>query len=284
MIDTHPKRGRPKIVDPLERQSGVRIYDALQHYRYLTGAQLTKLLYAPNSHTMVMQRLLELRETGRINSDNFIPRTTNTLGPTPLIWSPLPGKKEPGFWGHVMLVNDIMITVERFARDTAGVELLAHALDYELKQHPVPVQLPGGKAALVVPDGFSALRIKGLTAGLVFEADRGNESRNDPYQSTTMQSKLLRLAAVARGAYAEHFRVPRIRIPFVIRSNRKSNEARLRDLLDWTEEILIDDGELVNEVFRFTIADPAVMSPHEFLTGHHWVQPYTRTYVALITL
>ena len=65
--------------------SDAALLKLLGHYFYLTAAQVTRILYAPTSHTYAQARLKRLADAGYLQRF-FLPRPTRT-GSAPLVYA-----------------------------------------------------------------------------------------------------------------------------------------------------------------------------------------------------
>lgn len=282
---------RVKITDPALTVPGQAILNALDRYSYLTIRQLCELLGYSRESRLVQKTVRSLANAGYVFTGNSEPRAERRDGASAsVICLTVRGKraldgdternvpahnytKSAAYLSHLLPLNDTLIAFERFAETTDGFHLAHFLHDTDLKR----LQLP------TVPDGYVAIGYGEDVTGFMIELDRGTERFSDAHQSTTWQKKIEGLVTFASGPYREVFPYEALQTAIVIRDRTGSNEQRLRNLLTWTEHILTSNPAW-GEFFRFTTADPTTMSPAEFISGAHWVTPFTLQELPLVEL
>jgi len=180
----------PFIVGPADAP----ILAALGRYFYLTATQLTRLLYAPTSHTYAQARLKRLTDANYLQRI-FLPRPTRT-GSAPFVYTlARKGINALIEWGrpvdrryrraevretsylylaHTLALNDVLIALELLCRRDPRVRVIALRHERELKRAPVQVRLPDGTTAGVIPDAWVDLRLAGqYQECYAVELDRG---------------------------------------------------------------------------------------------------------------
>lgn len=276
---------RTLITDPARRVAGRRVLDALTRYHFLTLAQLNTLLDHDPKTKYVEKAVRTLKEAGYVRIVGVrekIPDATGRVAPggVPIVVGLAKKRtarqskdfrKSSSWLEHSLLVNDVLITCERY-----GATHLIHDLD--LKTYDLPL----------VPDGYAGFAIGEQVTGVAFEIDRGTEDYDDPRQAN-WKGKITSWLAFASGnppPYRSVFPYEALTVGVVVRSGgigTKPSEKRLRDLLTWTERTLDELGASAwGAFFRFTTADPTTMSPDGFLRGDHWIIPYSYQSVSLL--
>lgn len=274
---------------------------AFGRYYYLSGAQVRDLLYQRDSDASrkyALATLKQLTDLGLLTPANSYDRGP-VKGSDPLVWSRtekgrnlldrlgvpnpvgVPKRQELSSVtiGHLKVITDTLIALERWGRETPGVQFRTLHTELELRQAPV-----AGK----VLDGYAAYFLEALQApvGIGLEVDRGTERRfPDATGAASWDDGIRRLVELASGPHEQAFGIKSIRFAVVVHSIVKSHEERLKDLIHWTEDALEKYASPAwGPHFRFTTADPATMSPSEFVGGHHWITPYTYQAMPLVAL
>jgi hypothetical protein len=285
---------------PLAYAAGREVFKAFGRYYYLSGVQVRDLLYdrqSDASRKYAIKWLTRLTRARLLVKANTYERVA-TPGSDPAVWSrtelgqreldrlgipnpvSVPAKKKISreVIEHLKIINDTLISLERFGRETPGITLLKQYHDLELKSAPI-----AGK----VLDGYVGyfLDHHQLPVGIGLEVDRGTERRFPETTGAASWDDSIRRLVNLVGPHEEAFGIKLIRFAIVIQSIGKPNPDRLRDLVHWTEDALTRYAdETWGPHFRFTIADPTTMSPAEFVTGNHWVTPFTYQHVPLVAL
>jgi hypothetical protein len=287
-------------VDPLRYAAGREVFKAFGRYYYLSGRQVRDLLYdreSDASRKYALDWCKRLTEAGLLIPANSYDRGV-TRGSDEWVWSrtekgrneldrmdypnpvSVPKRQKLGTdtISHLKLITDSMIAFERVGRETPGVRLLKQWHELELRSIDLPKVL----------DGYVGYYLDAINAplGIGLEADCGTERRYpDRSGATSIDDGIRRLLDLASGPHEEAFGIQSIRFAWVINASRKSNPDRLRELLHWTEEALTSSAnEAWGANFFFTIANPATMSPYEFVAGNHWIRPFQYEAVPLVAL
>ena len=258
---------------------------ALSRYFYLTVSQVTRLLYAPTSHTYAQARLKRLADGGCLQR-HFLPRPTRT-GSAPLVYSlARRGLNALREWGHhverrhrpaevrqlaylhlahTLALNDVLIALELLCRSTPDLLMAEVRHERDLKLEPVMVTLPDGTQRGVIPDGWVDLRIAGrYQECYAFELDRGTTA------AKAWRRKVAALVAYADGPYQQAFGTRSLTVAVVA----TPGEGRSAQLRRWTEAELRSMGrEDAAGLFRFCGASLAGRHPAQFFSSEAWQAP-----------
>lgn len=284
-------------------------------YFYLTAQQVTRLLYAPSSHTYSQARLKRLADSGALQR-LFLPRPSRT-GSAPLVYTlargGLNGLRDGGqeldrryrpaevrelaytHLIHTLELNDVLIALELLARDEPGMDVAELRHERQLKLEAVPVELPDGAEAGVIPDAWFDLRILGrYQECYCLELDRGTTGQK------AWRRKVAALLAYAGGPYQEQFGTESITIAVVatpgslppdIRARMSHtdlaahSDARRDELVRWTEaELAAQEREGLSGLFRFSGAPTATLPPAAFFLSSQWRVPFQAAPVPLLEL
>lgn len=282
------------LMDPLATKPGREILSSFARYHYLTGRQVTRLLYSPGSRKFALHNLKLLTDAGYLQMANYLIKNPPTQSPE-RVWSltslgrraleglgirpthriHLDPRRMQWFMDHTEAINDCLIAVERYSRETEGVELSALAHEQDLQRRAVKVTLPDGNKTNVTMDGFAVLRIPAerVEVPIGLEVDRGTEDRLDKWLP-----KINALMAMMAGPYQEAFGYSSLTIAVYVRSIKKPTVYRVNDLLKWTEDELTKQRRRSwGSFFLFSGIDPRECTPEQWVTTPHWVSPFDRT-------
>lgn len=269
------------------------ILRAFGRYHYLTARQVTRLHYAASSLTHVQEKLKRLTDAGYLRT-NFRYREGRS-GSSPYIYSlslqgrrvleklgmevtyrPTPSEQRAYkalFFDHTIAVNDVLIAVERLARQRNDVELLALKAERELKRLGSRVPLGSGEQVWVHLDGWFTLQFDESPWPTGLELDRGTE------QQRRWRKKVTALLTWHRQVYPELFGMSALTIMVVIvPPDAVSRDKRLAELLYWTEQELTTLGQIrEGQRFYFTTQNPSETDPEEFFFAPLWFCPFDKT-------
>lgn len=244
-------------------------------FPYLTGKQLTRLLYSPGSYKEVLAKLKRLYDNGYVLRKPLpshiqagsVPYVywlatvgrhyLQTLGYDFTNWrnpSDMKLVHSAHLW-HVLAVNDVLIAGANLASTHADLRLADIRHDFTLKR---TMQAP------VIPDGWLDFRIREHEQQCIWlELDRGTEKLH------AVKSKIERLVAYATSGYAQHFGTPAITIAVAT----TEGEHRIREMVAWCEQQLAAMGEVQEaDLFRF-IALPEQYDASLYITPV-WSVPF----------
>jgi hypothetical protein len=256
-------------------------------YFYLTAAQITRLLYAPASHTYAQARLKRLVDAGYLQR-LFLPRPSRT-GSAPLVYTlARKGLNALREWGsavdrryrpaearelsylhlaHTLALNDALIALELLCRKNPRIQIADLRHERVLKLHPVVVALPDGAKTGVIPDGWVDLRIAGCYQECyAIELDRGTT------EGKAWRRKVAALLAYADGPYQRVFGTPSLTIAVIATPVQRRRAVLLR----WTEAELRAQGrEDAAGLFHFTGATLADQDPEQLFLSAVWSEPFS---------
>lgn len=288
-------RTRPFIAGPADAP----LVGALGRFFYLTAAQLTRLLYAPTSHSYTQARLKRLADAGYLQRI-FLPRPTRT-GSAPLVYtlarrglgllaewgSPLDRRYRPAevretsylYLAHTLALNDVLIALELLCRRDRRVGIAALQHEREFKLDPLRVRLPDGMTTGVIPDAWVDLR---LTAGrqryqecYAIELDRGTTEQK------AWRRKVAGLIAAAAGPYQQRFGTPSLTVVVVATPGTRRRD----ELMRWTEAELRAAGrEDAAPLFRIASLPETTDMPEELWLGAGWWTPFDDQPAALLEM
>jgi hypothetical protein len=264
---------------------------ALARFHFLTAAQVSRLLH-PNSNDedrWSQRRLKDLSDSGyAIRLRALPPRETGqpphvfTLGqkgrkyakalgiPVENYFRPSEEAKaalNSPFMQHTLEAIDVLISAACLCRDheVTSPRMLA---ERELKRGALRVEVPASskhpldakQTATVIPDGWFELQVHdGPTISIALELDRGTEVQR------AWRQKVAALAMWAVGPYKEAFETDNLTIAVAC-----PDEKRRDELAGWTLAELTDRRLNLTDIFLFTAAQPAVVTPREFFFAPCW--------------
>lgn len=280
-------------------QPGRTVLAVVGRYHYITARQVTRLLgwqtFAPYANLW----LKNLTEDRYLVCANWIEKGPTAGGPE-MVWSLTQRgrtalqaldiivsprihqspERAQLFMHHTQAVGDVLIACERYANQTAGVEMLELFHDQDLQRRAVKVQVPGfEKPTNVAQDGLTVFKIGDVAFPIGWEVDRATEHRDK------WQAKVAALIEFGRGPYQQAFHNESLRVAVYVRSGMRSvsSEQRARQLVDWTQDALEGANKRQwGEFFAITCVDPVTVEPEYFLRGPHWVSPFERAYKPLL--
>lgn len=294
-----PQLVRPRLRPFIAGPADAPLVGALGRLFYLTAAQLTRLLYAPTSHTYTQARLKRLADAGYLQRI-FLPRPTRT-GSAPVVYtlarkglgllaewgSPLDRRYRPAevretsylYLAHTLALNDILIALALLCRRDRRVRIAALQHERELKLDPLRVRLPDGTTAGVIPDAWVDLRLIGARQRYqecyAIELDRGTTGQR------AWRRKVAGLLAAAAGPYQQRFGTPSLTIAVVATPG-----ARRRDeLLRWTAAELQAAGRTdAAPLFRVASLPETADVPGQLWVGAGWRTPCNDQVAPLLEL
>lgn len=278
---------------------------ALNRFTYLTAAQASRLLY-PNltdNNRYASRRLKRLVDAGYVLRLGNLPTPRfgsaphvftlsrrgrvylNRIGiETPAYFRPSEeGEKAFNrmFMQHTLAAIDVLVSAELLSR-LHPVELAALRSERDLKRSPVRVDVappPGSpsetaRRVAVIPDGWFQLSVAGAASvSVALELDRGTEEQK------FWRRKIAALIAWVDGPYAEAFETDNVTIAIVA-----PTEARRDQLRDWTAREITHRNLSPEyaDLFLFTSANPAEISPDAFFFSRLWYVPGNEQSVSLL--
>ena len=167
---------------------------------------------------------------------------------------------------HLLTTNDLLIAAANLRENTRGVVVVD-------RRHYLTTAQKNRRA---VPDAWVHLVVNETHCAIWCEVDRGSEEQE------YIKQKVLSILDFARHDHKAEFGVPLLAIAFVT----TKGEARLANLVHWTEQTLTDAGyKDFADVFRFTTMteDPdAGVDPRQLFFAPVWRQPFSSQPGALL--
>lgn len=281
--------------EPLVGEVDQRVLTAINRFRYLTAAQLSRLLYPRlrDQNRYAQRRLHRLADLGYVQRLRALP--TPRYGSAPHVFTLSrsgqryvqrmgvetqayyrPSEEERKAWNdpfmrHTLSAIDFLIAAQRLAADSPQVSLHQLRTPHDLKHGTASVTVPAApgrsepaRQTKVIPDGFVQFLIADThPVSISLELDRGTE------EMKAWRRKVAAILAWASGPYRETFEADELTVAVVVPSER-----RLRQLIGWTTAELrhrqLLDTELAS-IFLFTAGDPATIESDELFTLPCWL-------------
>lgn len=292
--------------EPAVGEVDQRILTAINRFRYLTAAQLSRLLY-PRLHDenrYAQRRLHRLADLGHVQRLRALP--TPRYGRAPHVFTlsragqryvermgvetrPYyrPSEEERKAWNdpfmqHTLSAIDFLIAAERLTATQPDISLNQLRTSQELKHTTVSVTVPpapgrseSARQTKVIPDGFVQFLVANThPVSISLELDRGTE------EMKAWRRKVGAILAWASGPYRAAFDAEELTVAVIV-----PTERRLGQLLAWTTAELrhrqLLDTDLAS-IFLFIAADPAMLAPDELFTLPRWLDVHGTDTVALI--
>lgn len=191
---------------PIPTPADVPILRALARYHYFTAEQIRPLHYGRGVITYVRARLKSLIDAKLVirleqphyartgsspNVFRLATRGYRFLEEMGVPTNHLPDEKPHSYlyYTHTLALNDALIAAELLTRTHPQLSIQRLVHERELKRLPLKVQLPSGKAVLVIPDAYLQLHEAeavgpGYWHDLVWELDMGTTEQRDVRQKT----------------------------------------------------------------------------------------------------
>jgi hypothetical protein len=249
------------VIGPREQA----ILEAVHQYRYLTRNQIVALLFNPHSATWVDDKLK------RLYHNQYLQRIFQPMAPgsggTPAIYcldkqgrdylARLKGLdktdmqwrkatdtfRDLPFLDHTLRINDFRIAWELACQ--AGDVSMDWIDERTLKgdHYKARVLNPSGHGSLVVvPDGYTRLRINGVQYCFFLELDNGSQEK------TAVRKKIRGHILYSRGDYQKQYGSTSLTVLMVT----SQDNQRLGQLMGWCKEELTETGTThETELFLF---------------------------------
>jgi hypothetical protein len=284
----------------------ILVLRAVNRFRYLTAAQLNRLLWPNNTRDNDRHAQRRLR---RLVKDGYLlvlqlPRPVQGTAPhvhalgrrgrtallalgerVPDYYRPseiTKAAENPLFMPHTLAVIDVLVAADGLTDDTSGVRLKTLHLERDLRRLRPRVTVPGieGYAAprqvTVIPDAVFSLTVGDTVQHFILEVDRDTERRPRWQMKVATLVHWLdspRRRALVPGEYAT--------VMVVTPTPRRREQLR-----GWTEQELRARGLFHDyaNVFAFSSASPVHLNPRDFFAGKHWYPPYQDAPESLIDI
>ena len=255
------------------------ILEAVGRYHFLTGQQVIHLLLRPSIRSNAYLHLKALTDNGYLALRDWLPPPPGASGKAQTgVWSvgakgrkwlqareiPLPpprktseGSLESSTLRHLLAINDCVIELEKWCRTSRWV--------LQEVQHDVILKR---LRLAAVPDAMTFLSDGTNNPALWWEIDYSGKEEEKRWKA--------KIAAIIEcytsGQYQETFGTPNLNVVVVV----YQGDARLKALVRWTEDALTALASQVwGRNFRFTSVVPPTPDPADFISGEHWITPYT---------
>jgi Replication-relaxation len=185
------------------------------------------------------------------------------------------------FMQHRLDTIDVLIAAERLTHEYP-VTCPRMLTERELKHGAIRVTVPPAsswtsetpRTVAVIPDGWFQLRTDGFEPySFALELDRGTEDQK------VWRQKVAAYAVWAGEKVRQAFETDNVTIAVVC-----PGDERRRDMLaDWTRrELESRDIGALADIFLFTAADAARVSPTQFFFSSLWIQPHSPDALSLL--
>lgn len=283
-----PFRMKPMYEVLLRGSDDMRM--GLCHLYKATPEQLCRLHYAPGSIKAVKARMKTLVSEGYLQVSSVAVRHAGTrrefysaryfytLAPAAVkylagleldvdeTWRPHNEADKHGLFAeHTLELNDVIIAAALLKRTDPRFYLESFTHERVLKGRPYAVTLSDGRSSKVIPDAFLDFRQVGTTVHfpVLLEHDRGTEER------AHFKRKIEAYVAFVKARQFEtHLEAKGINVVFTT----FKGDDRLREMQQWTREVLLAAGEPapIYAVFRFA------RLPYPLRDGTPWLAPIWR--------
>lgn len=269
---------------------------AVNRFRYLTAAQLNRLLWPNNTkdkNRYAQRRLQRLTHDEYLLPLRDLPRPA--VGTAPRVhalgWrgrkalqaagETVPSYNRPSeiietgenpiFMPHTLATIDVLIAAERLTHDFPDIRLTQLFTERELRQLRPRVSVPGvtgytsARQVTVIPDAIFSLLIGAEAQHFVLEVDRGTERQG------VWRQKVLSLTHwVDSPGSADLLPGEYITVMVVTPTSRRREQLRA-----WTTQELTARGLFAQHagMFALSSASPIELTPQDFFMGEHWLPP-----------
>lgn len=280
------RRIEEAVPEPFRLTTGVLdmdILSCLYHFHYLTLHQIATLLQKEKSINYLREKLKKLITQEMVES-MLLARTTSGKPPTVYtltttgakhlteekgLPAPQPtGPKAHGYLEHTLECNELLIAA--FLLPTLKPTITLADLKHERTLKTNPIMVAQGR--YVIPDGMVKLFLNYEAIGICVEIDRGTEEREK------IQQKIKNYVSFAQGPYQRTFSMESLSIIFCV---TKGDEARVKQLLTWTEQIL-EDAKTAAPLFLVGKVTLGEVSPEQVFSDRLFHSPYDKSMHAII--
>jgi hypothetical protein len=281
---------------------------AVNRFRYLTAAQLNRVLWPNNTkdeNRYAQRRLAALAKLGYLQVLGAVPRPPTGTAPRvhTLAWrgrkallelgDAVPSYYRPSeadesarnalFMPHTLAVVDVLVAAERLTQDVPGVRLAQLLLERDLRRLRLQVTVPAvsgydrPRRVTVVPDALFSPAIGGTSQDFIVELDRGTERQQ------VWRDKVAALTLWANSTETSEILTTEYVTVMVVTTAGTNRREYLRY---WTATELQTRGlyDEYGSMFAVTHASPVSTSAVDFFAGAHWHPPYTGAVDSLIDL
>jgi hypothetical protein len=281
-----------------------KILVALSEFAYLTTAQITKLLYAPSSHSYVQKQLKYLVAGKYVMplTHRFVtqPRvytltgkgysTLKALGvPHQIRIRPREEKEKAHnflFLQHTVAVTDVLIAARLLSQTVPNIALTRMYLERELKR-TIYVEIP--EKICIEPDASCEFEITVMSDGKPrtgVDFFHIEVYRNLPPAEWRFKQKIQGYVTYAlSGQHEALFQTPALSIAVIAQTDIAQTDRQKATLKRWTEEVLTEiERPEEGEWFFFCSLDTATASPEELFLSPIWEHAFSTAKTPLIVL
>jgi len=271
---------------------------AVNRFRYLTAAQLNRVLWPDNTrdaNRYAQRRLATLAQHQYIQVLDNLPKPGNGTAPKvhALAWR---GRKalldegetvpsyyrpkevdesvgNPYFMPHTLAVVDVLVAVERLTQEVPEVRVQKLLLERDLRRLRVQVTVPRAsgyerdRRVGVIPDALFSLSIGGTTedSHFLLELDRGTERQQ------VWRDKVAALTLWVASPTSK----PLLTTDYVTVMVVTTTERRRESLRAWTAAELDARGlaDEYSSMYAITNSSPVDTPPVDFFCGERWHPP-----------
>jgi protein involved in plasmid replication-relaxation len=274
------------------------ILRALNRFRYLTAAQLNRVLWPDNirdANRYAQRRLARLATDDYVHVLSELPKPSTGTAPRvhTLAWrgrkallalgEPVPSYYRPSeveesvrnplYMPHTLAVIDVLVAVERLTQEVPEIRMTKLLLERDLRRLRPQVTAPGTTAydrsrrVAVVPDALFSLINDGDGQDFILELDRGTERQHVWRDKVAAMTLWVTSPASAELLTSQHITV------MVVTT---AGPRRREDLRSWTAAELQARGLFDEYASIFAITDVSAVTtpPVEFFGGTHWHPPF----------
>jgi hypothetical protein len=286
---------------------------ACARYQYVTAEQWCRYFEDPGKRRYVQRRGRALAAQDYLLRQHLA-RTPGagkapyvfTLGPkgrahVASLGIPIPQRFRPGditnlsprHLEHSAAITDVLLSFDLLAKRDGRITVadLLHERFLHERRFKVAVPIlqpltgePGTRVVQIVPDAFVRVVARAADGYRSFPLDI--EVDRDTERQVAFREKIANLYAFGMSeAYERHYGARSFNVAVFLPPAHGDPQARLAEVLDWTERELAQRG-LEHEAisFSFCALDPVTTPPAELLLGPHWYSPFDTTPHALIEL
>ncbi|MGY1710352.1 replication-relaxation family protein [Geodermatophilus sp. SYSU D00758] len=285
----------------------VLVLRALNRFRYLTAAQLNRVLWPDNRRD---ENRYAQRRLSRLVKDEYVlplaelpkpargtaPRVhalawrgrqaLQAIGDTvPSYYRPAElteASRNPLFMPHTLAVVDVLVALEQLTQEVPGVSLQELLLERDLRRKGLKATVPAGGGVLqprrvtVVPDAFFTLSVAGGLQHFLLEVDRDTERQHQ------WREKVAALAFwLTSPASRTLVPTPSVTVMVTTPSVRRREQLRLWTQQELRERRLFEDFA---GIFMLTSVSPLDVAPAAFFGEAHWHPAYLGATDSLIDL
>jgi hypothetical protein len=266
------------VIGPREQA----ILEAVHQYRYLTRNQTVALLFNPHSatwvddklkrlyHNQYLQRIFQPMAPGSGGTPaiycldkqgrNYLARRKG-LAKTDMQWRKATDTfRDLPFLDHTLRINDFRIAWELASQNSGATMDWIDERTLKGDHYKARILNPSGHGSLVVvPDGYTRLRINGVQYCFFLELDNGSQEK------TAVRKKIRAHILFSRGDYQERYGSTSLTVLMVT----SQDSQRLGQLMDWCKEELAKTGT-VHETELFLFARLQDLNPESVLKASVW--------------